>query len=111
MYLLNSKARNFVMCALTESEYEKVHSCKSSKEMWNTLALVYEGKIYDNYGHMTKIFRSLLRRWRPQVTNLRASKDLKKFPMEELLGTLKVHEMELNEDDGQRKGKSIALKA
>ncbi|RDX96798.1 hypothetical protein CR513_20512, partial [Mucuna pruriens] len=32
-YLLNSKARNFLMCALMESEYEKVHSCKSSKEM------------------------------------------------------------------------------
>ncbi|RDX82448.1 hypothetical protein CR513_36760, partial [Mucuna pruriens] len=50
-------------------------------------------------------------RWRPQVTTLRASKDLKKFPMEELLGMLKVHKMELNEDEGQQKGKSIALKA
>ncbi|RDX66932.1 hypothetical protein CR513_54251, partial [Mucuna pruriens] len=41
-YLLKSKARNFLMCALTESKYEKVHSCKSSKEMWDTLALAYE---------------------------------------------------------------------
>ncbi|RDX91274.1 hypothetical protein CR513_26768, partial [Mucuna pruriens] len=31
--------------------------------------------------------------------------------MEELLGTLKVHEIELNEYEGQRKGKSITLKA
>ncbi|RDX78790.1 hypothetical protein CR513_40876, partial [Mucuna pruriens] len=45
-----------------------------------------------------------------QVTACRASKDLKKLLMEELLGTLKVHEIELNENEGQRKGKSIALK-
>ncbi|RDX80228.1 hypothetical protein CR513_39250, partial [Mucuna pruriens] len=66
---------------------------------------------YDNYDHITKILISLSRRWRPQDTTLRASKDLKKFPMEELLGMLKVHEMELNEDKGQQKGKSITLKA
>ncbi|RDY04539.1 hypothetical protein CR513_11724, partial [Mucuna pruriens] len=86
-YLLNSKAINFLMSTLTESEYEKVHSCKSSKEMWDTLALAYKdnetidlmfgifqmiinnlislGKTYDNYYHITKILRSLSRRWRP----------------------------------------------
>ncbi|RDY02202.1 hypothetical protein CR513_14363, partial [Mucuna pruriens] len=42
---------------------------------------------------------------------LRGSKDLKKLPMEERLDTLKVHKIELNEDERQRKGKSIALKA
>ncbi|RDX99429.1 hypothetical protein CR513_17504, partial [Mucuna pruriens] len=41
----------------------------------------------------------------------RASKDLKKLPMEELFGTFKVHEMELKKDKGQRKWKYIALKA
>ncbi|RDX95616.1 hypothetical protein CR513_21842, partial [Mucuna pruriens] len=45
-YLLNSKARNFLICSLTETEYEKIHSCKSSKEMWDTLTLVYEGMSY-----------------------------------------------------------------
>ncbi|RDY10721.1 hypothetical protein CR513_04718, partial [Mucuna pruriens] len=39
------------------------------------------GKTYDNYNHITKILRSLFRKWRPQVTALRASKDLKKLPM------------------------------
>ncbi|RDX92880.1 hypothetical protein CR513_24934, partial [Mucuna pruriens] len=54
---------------------------------------------------------SSLRRWRPQVIALRASKDLKKLFMEELLGMLKVHQMKLNEDERQWKGKSITLKA
>ncbi|RDY06939.1 hypothetical protein CR513_09012, partial [Mucuna pruriens] len=48
------------------------------------------GKTYDNYNHITKILRSLSRRWRPQVIALRASKGLKKLPMEELLVTLKA---------------------
>ncbi|RDX98653.1 hypothetical protein CR513_18399, partial [Mucuna pruriens] len=47
----------------------------------------------------------------PKVTTFRASKNLNKLPMEELFGTLKVHEIELNEDEGHKKGKSIALKA
>ncbi|RDY10771.1 hypothetical protein CR513_04654, partial [Mucuna pruriens] len=62
------------------------------------------GKTYDNYDHITKILRSLPRRWRPQVTALRASKDLKKLPMEEFLGTFEVHKMVLNKDKGQPKG-------
>ncbi|RDX72870.1 hypothetical protein CR513_47598, partial [Mucuna pruriens] len=62
--------------------HDKVHSCKSLKKI----------------------------QWRPQVTTLKASKDLKKIPMEELLGTLKVYKIEINEDEDQRKGKSIALK-
>ncbi|RDX80235.1 hypothetical protein CR513_39244, partial [Mucuna pruriens] len=89
-FLLNSKDRKILMCALTESKYEKVHNCKSSKEMWDTLY-------------------SSLRR--SQVTPLRVSKNLKMILMEESLGTLKVHEMELKENEGQQKGKSIALKA
>ncbi|RDX91475.1 hypothetical protein CR513_26540, partial [Mucuna pruriens] len=34
-----------------------------------------------------------------------------KLPMEELLGTFNVHEIKLIKDEGQRKGKHIALKA
>ncbi|RDX96787.1 hypothetical protein CR513_20520, partial [Mucuna pruriens] len=47
--------------------------------------LISPRKTYDNYDYITK---SLPRRWRPQVTALKASKDLKKFPMEELLGSM-----------------------
>ncbi|RDX96788.1 hypothetical protein CR513_20521, partial [Mucuna pruriens] len=41
-YLINSKAKIFLMCSLTKSKYEKVHNCKLSKEMWDILALAYE---------------------------------------------------------------------
>ncbi|RDX98447.1 hypothetical protein CR513_18621, partial [Mucuna pruriens] len=45
------------------------------------------------------------------VIALKVSKDLKKLPMEEIFGTLKVHEIELNKDKGQQKGKSITFNA
>nr|KYP72333.1 hypothetical protein KK1_004921 [Cajanus cajan] len=33
------------MCALSEEEYTKVHSFRSAKQMWDTLALTYEGSL------------------------------------------------------------------
>ncbi|RDY11934.1 hypothetical protein CR513_03347, partial [Mucuna pruriens] len=114
---------HFLVCALREVECEKFHSGNSSKEMWDTRALAYrntsqvkDSKIsmlvhqyelfkMEDHGIIDKI------QWRPQVITLRASKDLKKLPMEELLCMLKVHEIELNEDEGQRKRKFIALKS
>ncbi|RDX77110.1 hypothetical protein CR513_42814, partial [Mucuna pruriens] len=60
-YLLNSKVRNFPMCALTKAEYKKVHSCNSSKEMWDTLALAYEDhEIIDQmFGRFETIINNL----------------------------------------------------
>ncbi|XP_020209697.1 uncharacterized protein LOC109794666 [Cajanus cajan] len=127
------------MCALTKEEYTKVHNFRSAKQMWDTLAITYEGSLelkrnklsllvckYElfemeenksiqtmfgrfqtivnelsflgktyNFDHIDKLLRSLPRKWRPQVTTLRASKDLEKLSLEELVGLLKVHEMEL----------------
>ena len=39
----NAKARHIIMCALSEEEMSKVHAMVSTKEMWDTLALTYEG--------------------------------------------------------------------
>nr|KYP69656.1 hypothetical protein KK1_008856 [Cajanus cajan] len=44
-FMLNSKSRNALMCALTDKEYTKVHSFKSAKQMWDTLAITYEGSL------------------------------------------------------------------
>jgi len=42
-FLLNSKARNVMLCALSEEEYAKVYNFKSSKQMWDTLVVTYKG--------------------------------------------------------------------
>uniref|UniRef100_A0A151UIK3 UBN2 domain-containing protein n=2 Tax=Cajanus cajan TaxID=3821 RepID=A0A151UIK3_CAJCA len=57
--------------------------------------LSFLGRTYHKFDHIEKLLRSLSRKWRPQVTALRASKDLEKLSLEELVGLLKVHEMEL----------------
>ncbi|XP_020208790.1 uncharacterized protein LOC109793732 [Cajanus cajan] len=77
-FVLNSKAHNALMCALSEEEYTKVHSFRSAKQI-------------------------LPRKWRPQVTTFRASKNMENLSLEELIGLLKVHELELQQDDAGRK--------
>ena len=53
------------------------------------------GRRYANYDHIDKILRSLSRKWKSQVTALRAIKNLDSMTLEELFGILKVHEQEI----------------
>ena len=69
------------------------------------------GKVYESKDHVRKILRSLSKKWRPKVTAIQEAKDLNTLSLEEMLGSLKVHELELNGEDGSKKEKSIALKA
>lgn len=41
-YLLNSKARNILMCTLCEKRYKKVQAYKSVKDMWDMLVIIIE---------------------------------------------------------------------
>ena len=43
--MLNSKARNALPCALSKEEYAKVHNFRSAKQMWDILAIRYEGSL------------------------------------------------------------------
>jgi len=58
------------------------------------------GRTYDNYDHIDKILRCMSKKWRPQVTVLRALKNLESVSLEELVNTFKVHEQELHQDEG-----------
>src|ERR1044072_845564 len=68
-------------------------------------------KGYSTDDHVKKIIRSLLKKWRPMVTALKMEKDLNKISLEELISSLRSHEIELQEDEPQRKAKSVALKS
>ena len=41
-FLLNSRARNSLLCILSQKDYSKVHNFRSVKQMWDTLAITYE---------------------------------------------------------------------
>ncbi|WMV09717.1 hypothetical protein MTR67_003102 [Solanum verrucosum] len=39
----NHKARKLLMCGIGANEYDLISSCESTKEIWNSLRIVYEG--------------------------------------------------------------------
>ena len=45
------------------------------------------------------------------VTALKLAKDLNKISLEELVSSLRSHEIELEEDEPQKQGKPLALKS
>jgi len=59
--------------------------------------------------HVSKILWSLPARWIPKVTAIKEAKDLSTLSVEDLISSLKVHEISLDEHDSAKKTKSIAL--
>jgi len=66
-------------------------------------------KSYVASDHVSKIPRSLPVRWRPKVTAIEEAKDLNTLSVEDLVSSLKVHEIGLNEHEPAKKIKSIAI--
>ena len=40
---MNAKAKYYLTCALSKSEYDKIIFCDSAKEIWDRLQTLYEG--------------------------------------------------------------------
>ena len=69
--------------------------------------------MYSNSDYVRKIFWSLPRAWEAKETVIQEAKDLSTLPLEELLGSLMIHELMMQqklEDESKRK-KVISLKA
>jgi len=64
---------------------------------------------YVAFDHVSKILRSLPARWRPKDTIIEEAKDLNTLSVEDLVSSLKVHQISLNEHEPAKKSKSIAL--
>lgn len=58
---------------------------------------------------MKNILRRLPNRWRPNITTIQEAKYLNSLSLEELVSSLRSHEIELNENEPNKKSKSIAL--
>lgn len=73
------------------------------------------GKEFTNEENVTKVLRALPKEWQPKRTAMQESKRLETITMDELLGSLVTHELELKnleEDEPSAKPqRSIALKA
>jgi len=97
-------------------QYElfKMKDDESIEKMYSRFQTLVYGlqilkKSYVASDHVSKILRSLPARWRPKVTAIEEAKDLNTLSVEDLVSSLKVHEIGLNEHEPARKVKSIAL--
>ena len=69
-------------------------------------------RVYTNSYIVRKILRSLSKNWELKVTAISEVKDLNNFVLEELIGSLMTHELNMNQGKEEvKKKKSIALKA
>ena len=101
-------------------DYElfKMEQNESLNSMYSRLSIITNaldllGKVYSNEDKIRKILRILPKKWRPKVTAIQEAKDLKILSMDELLGSLKTHERELEREDQEqaKPKKNLALKA
>jgi len=97
-------------------QYElfKMKDDENIEEMYSKFQTLVSGlqimkKSYVAFDHVSKILRSLPARWRPKVTAIEEAKDLNPLSIEDLVSSLKVHEVSLNEHEPAKKSKSIAL--
>ena len=97
-------------------QYElfKMKDDETIEEMYSRFQTLVSGlqilkKSYVASDHVSKILRSLPARWRPKVTAIEEAKDLNTLSVEDLVSSLKVHELSLNEHESTKKSKSIAL--
>jgi len=87
---------------------------ESIEEMYSRFQTLVSGlqilkKSYVASDHVSKIIRSLPARWRPKVTVIEEAKDLNTLSVEDLVSSLKVHEISLNEHEPAKKSKSISV--
>src|SRR4030066_734468 len=68
-------------------------------------------KSYTTPDHVKKILRSLPAKWRPKVTAIEEERDLNALSLENLISSLKCHELGFPEAESSKKPKTIALKS
>lgn len=139
----DSRAKNALMCGLSNSELVKIMHCKSSKEIWDKLQSIHEGdakikeaklqthraqfeslkmeeeETIDSYtlrvnevinairglGEpleesviVKKVLRSLHPKFDSKVSAIEEAKDLNRFSLDEMFGSLTAYEMRIGKD-------------
>ena len=97
-------------------QYElfKMKDDESIEQMYSRFQALISGlqilkKSYVASDQVSQILRSLPARWRPKVTTIEEAKDLNILGVEDLINSLKVHKIGLNEHEPAKMNKSIAL--
>lgn len=81
-----------------------------SKFQIHVASLKVLNKGYTTAYHVNKIIRSLPKKWRPMMIELMVSKNLNSTTLEELVNSLRSHEIDLEENEPQSKVMFMVLK-
>ncbi|XP_028083034.1 uncharacterized protein LOC114284334 [Camellia sinensis] len=136
----NAKAVNMLYCALDATEFNRICTCTTAKEIWDKLIVTHEGttqvkesrvslfvhnyelfkmKPDENIFQMftqiiRKVFRSLPKSWENKVIAVIEARDLSTLSFGELMGSLLTHEITCKkekEEEDKNKKKGIAFKS
>jgi len=113
-YYEGSKKAREAKALMLIHQYElfKMKDDESIEEMYSRFQTLFSGlqilkKNYVASDHVSKILRSLPARWRPKVSAIEEAKDLNSLSVKDLVSSLKVREISLNEHEPAKKSKSI----
>ncbi|KAK1403155.1 hypothetical protein POM88_002760 [Heracleum sosnowskyi] len=115
------KAMNILFNGLDSDMFDNVINCSTAKEIWDTVQTICEGteqlygRVYQVKDSNLKFLRALPKEWKPMTVSLRNTQEYKDFTLERLYGTLKIYELEMEQDEEiekvQKKTGSVALVA
>ncbi|KAK2977931.1 hypothetical protein RJ640_016608 [Escallonia rubra] len=104
-----------------EAEYEafKMKKNESINEMYSRFTLITNGlkllgKLYPENDMVRKFLKFLPKRWEAKLTAIQEAKDLNVLKLEELVGSLMIHEITMkihDEEETTSKKKFLAFKA
>jgi hypothetical protein len=102
------------LALIQKYESFKMEEDENIEETFSRLQTLVAGLRVLNKGYTTidlvkKIIKGLPQKWRHMVTALKVSRDLNSTTLEELISSLRSHEIELEADEPQKKAKSVAL--
>ncbi|GAV66695.1 UBN2 domain-containing protein, partial [Cephalotus follicularis] len=137
---LNAKAKHVIICAINSSEFNRVSSCISAKEMWDRLKVTFEltnqvkdakismlvhdyelfsmnenEDIKSMFTRFTNIINALQSLYKT-YSNSELAKNLSILPLYDLLGSLMTHELTMqkridDEEKEKKRKKVVALKS
>ncbi|KAH0716848.1 hypothetical protein KY290_013415 [Solanum tuberosum] len=115
MLAKNAKAKCILVCGLGPDEFNRISSCTTAKQIWDTLVNAHEGtpqmesgeSLQDMITRFTTIVNELS--WEIKVTAIKEAKDLTTMSLDELAGNLKTYEMNVANTKMSKRSKDMIL--
>ncbi|GKF87143.1 hypothetical protein Tco_0258020, partial [Tanacetum coccineum] len=117
---------------LPKKEYERIFTCKTAKDIWQSLLITHQEESIDSdfarfetiitslkaldegfssKNYVRKFLRVLNPKWRAKVTAIEESKNLSSLALDEIIGNLKVHKDVMEKDSKIYRGKKERVKS